>query len=926
MTTTMQSGYAYQVRYAVYRAVWIAAGRDPLSGCAATVRLEQRLRDRAGKPQWVDIVIEDEDERLLELIETKEHDGFLPLSSVDSFLLRADAMRAVVPAGARFRFVCNQKLTEGLDLSNDAVRAATLQARGVAALDGSDVDWELGLWNKASLVDRTMVLLARDGGDARDLYFRLHARASAQIALRRPSHAKAAARDTYDLLSDYYTESEHRRPPPVPREPGLSIAELRDSMNLLARERPDVRRIARKQIESALRRQLFREQRITTEAIFVEPLAGLTSPVHGTPVHHGGDATSLLLRWMNDLYEERAPREPLLLLGTFGIGKSTLLTAFAHAVFDLASWVTPLPMPLRDLVGVAQESLREELERYIREKYHVDFSQPSSGDSLRYLLLCDGFDELNLYYSRRDVQEWVEGAYGVLRSLAQRRDTGVIVSSRPILFMEHQRRKVMHQPVLELADFDEARIDLWCANYRRARPNVSAEFSFRFLRARRLDEVAQTPIVLYMLALLYEDGWLEKKNYTRTEIFRTFVDWTESGGYGGEQKHLLPENYREMLQDIAWFIFRGGEERLPENTILALLQEKYGTVTREQIRVGSNLLVAHMLQPARGPKGEENLIEFTHQSFREYLVAERLWRLLEPQRGGTPLTSEVWADAAGAVFTRAEVMFLEDMVTQLGVEEAQWLYERLEAVQYVVNELNIVPRTDVRTVVARTMLAYLLRVKLFRRLIDLVPKRALPEPPTDVILRTLLDFAQHCNLYPLLRESLGGLRLAPEADLTNMEFEDVELHDVVLDRADCKRAVLPGVSLQNSVFIRCDFSHSSIAAQYLFRTRFVDCNFTSAEIHIENELELGATWHNTFSGCDFTNAVFTGLVMGRSRFIGNTWKGASIQTDEDAVIDSSTLDAPTLRFFRSQKVKVTNPKKSQPRLSARARRNAHSRN
>ena len=914
----MLSGYAYQVRYAIYRAVWIAAGRDLLSSRAAAVRLERRIRDRTGNQQWVDIVIEDADERPLELIETKEHEGFLPPASIESFLRRTDALRSVVPADARFRFVCNQKLTDHLDLSRDAERAQALRDLHIGELDGDDVLWDLGIWSKPSLVDRTMVLLARDGGDARDLYFRLHARASAQIAMRRPlAHGVAAVKDGHDLLSDYYTDAEHREMPSVHAEPALLIDDLRRAIGFLARKNPPVRGFSEAKIESVLRRQLFRDHRVNTAQIFVEPFASITFPAGKTAVAHAGDATSLLLRWMNDLHEQRVPREPLLLLGTFGVGKSTLLTQFAHSLLALADWVTPLLVPLRDLVGAAHGPLRDELERYLREEYHVDFSVPPDGDSLRYLVLCDGFDELNLYYSRKDVREWVDGAYGVLRSVAQRRDTGVVVSSRPILFMERQRRNVLAQPVLELAEFDQRRIDLWCANYRRARPRISRDFNYAFLRARQLHEVAQTPIVLYMLALLCEDGWLEKKRYTNADVFRTFVDWTESGGYGGEDKHRLPHNYREILQDIAWFILLGGEERLADSTLLSMLQAKYGTITSDQIGVGSNLLVAHMLQPARGKAEAETLIEFTHQALREYLAAERFWRLTEPLRRGEPATYALWKDAAGARLTRAEIAFVEEMVIALPEREARNFYSALDAMTDVTNTLNDSVafarekggEIDLWTVVRSMIVAFILRIKTFRRLLDLAPKRKRPVAPGDMTLRALLDFTsalaqEGSDVRRLLTESLDGLRLEPGAELSNIDLADAEMGDVVLKQANLSRAVLPGVTLYRSSFTACDFSRASIAVQYLFRTRFVDCNFTCAEIHIKNEDDINLTALNTFTGCNFTNAMFTGLVVRQNRFTGCTWDGASVQA-EDAIVADSTLDSAARRFFRSQNVVLT---------------------
>jgi uncharacterized protein YjbI with pentapeptide repeats len=631
-------------------------------------------------------------------------------------------------------------------------------------------------------------------------------------------------------------------------------------------------------------------------------------------------ATPLLLRWLTDLRERRESRQPLLLIGAFGVGKSTLLTMFAHTLLDLSEWVTPVLIPLRDLAGLGDESFRPVLERYVHEEYGIDLSLPPVGDSLRYLLLCDGFDELNLYYSRVDPTEWAEKVCDALAFLARRPDVGVVLSSRPLVTLERRES----QPLLQLAEFFPDQIEEWCANYRRARPGVDANFRYETLRKRGLADVAQTPIILYMIALLYEDHFLTREHYTRTDIFRTFIDWTESGGYRGEErkKHRLPAEYREILQDIAWLLFRSSLGYLPEEELIGELQKKYGKVTRNAIRVDSNLLVAHMLQPAHGSTGNGRLIEFTHQSFREYLVAERLWRLLEPGRKGMPLL-RIWAGING-FFTKAEVAFLGDMVRATSAREARHLYDALEWPERVTCYFTEpffsalpAPQGEMMVehdIARRAVLAFLLRLQLYRHLEDIVAKNALPDPPSDRAFREILDFIAAVSqgafaARQVLLESLHGLRFGLEAELSNVELEDAEMVDVQLVAANFKRAVLVGCNIERSNFRRCDFSHASLSAQYLFRTKFVGCNFTAAEIHIENEMELGTTWHNDFSGSDFTDAVFTGLVVRYSRFVGNDWTRARIEADDDAVrLERCTLDGNARRFFRSFGVKLVDCK------------------
>src|SRR6185503_12745141 len=113
----------------------------------------------------------------------------------------------------------------------------------------------------------------------------------------------------------------------------------------------------------------------------------------------------------------------------------------------------------------------------------------------------------------------------------------------------------------------------------------------------------------------------------------------------------------QILQEIAWFMFLKGDGIAERGTLLQHLRARFGDVV-DDIPVDNNLLVAHMLKPVTTVAGEKAFIEFSHQSFREFLVADRTWRLLEPARKGAGLTVEAWNDVSGRLFTPAKLAFL----------------------------------------------------------------------------------------------------------------------------------------------------------------------------------------------------------------------------------------------------------------------------
>src|SRR4029079_1033801 len=98
---------------------------------------------------------------------------------------------------------------------------------------------------------------------------------------------------------------------------------------------------------------------------------------------------------------------PLLVLGSFGSGKSSLLTEFAHELLLKEKSIVPLLVPLRDLRGASPaRPLAEELAEHLRRQWKIDIkSAPPPGTC--YCLLCDGFDELELYFRAIESERWV---------------------------------------------------------------------------------------------------------------------------------------------------------------------------------------------------------------------------------------------------------------------------------------------------------------------------------------------------------------------------------------------------------------------------------------------------------------------------------------------------------------------------------------
>lgn len=82
----------------------------------------------------------------------------------------------------------------------------------------------------------------------------------------------------------------------------------------------------------------------------------------------------------------------------------------------------------------------------------------------------------------------------------------VVLSGRPILFIESDAALRDGATRLYLLDFRDEHIARWCEPYR-ASAGLRDELSLEFLAERDLVAVARTPIVLYMTAVPASPDW-----------------------------------------------------------------------------------------------------------------------------------------------------------------------------------------------------------------------------------------------------------------------------------------------------------------------------------------------------------------------------------------------------------------------------------
>ncbi|KPA17651.1 hypothetical protein MHK_002126 [Candidatus Magnetomorum sp. HK-1] len=312
----------------------------------------------------------------------------------------------------------------------------------------------------------------------------------------------------------------------------------------------------------------------------------------------------------------------LLLLGDFGHGK-TMLCQYLTAILSQnhkKDQPIPIYLPLRKFY--ITNSLQRAVEKAVTPFILTD----ELWKNQKWIVFCDGFDELNVFHQNK--MDWVILKFTELLNESHAPNIQIVLSSRPILFLDPKDRRqtvALFDHIL-LQPFKDNHIKAWLKNWNKT---LKKNITFSMLKKRNLPDVVKTPVILFLVAQMFHDELIsEDKRYTRSEIYKRFFDWTvKYGGLmekGTPLKHSIPEQYRDILQEIAWIIFTHPDSAsgiLHYNVILNHLEDIFDQVPSHHF--DNKIFIAHAFH-----SDKPYHIEFIHQSLREYLVAEKIFKIL----------------------------------------------------------------------------------------------------------------------------------------------------------------------------------------------------------------------------------------------------------------------------------------------------------
>jgi len=604
-----------------------------------------------------------------------------------------------------------------------------------------------------------------------------------------------------------------------------------------------------------------------------------------------GDLKEFLLGF--DFKAMKSGTHPIVIFGDFGIGKSSFLKMLAATMLRTGHDRFPIFIPLRELPVYNPTDLVKAVERYLDRFGSIVLNRLNR----EVVFLMDGFDELNLY---QQDENWIRRYLEQLKSISKYKNAQVIISSRPILFLKESDNIPAGSTILKIREFDDEQIVKWINRWKSVTGMAESEMNLENLRRRHLLPLVRNPLLLYMTAKIYDTELNKDLTYSKGTIYRLFYDWTIKGKFKEDKpSHRLPDNYRKVLQNIAMSIRAlGNKGTLIEYDQLKrrILEFQKELPDEDLFEMNELMLVGHFFKVRE--RRELKWIEFGHQSFGEYLVAEKIFEFLKESVNAANIDNVKWLTIGRWLPREEEFEFLRDLLFELPDKDLMWIYDHLRInkcllmistgqFRKILGKIKFASEDEIFGIYYRSINLSAMSFILCNIIYDKLSQKwddFTKEDYHSKTLRPLLGYIYHlCHTAPgpnkqgthqyqqtwhTVKRFLTGIDLSEfrlegidfsyadlkitdftKASLKRCSFESAELH-----AADFSHAVLEGVNLSSAACDHTVFNHTRlkqvtfcqtwVCAVQFIKTEFVNVDFSKT----------------IFEDCEFIDCFFRNVI------------------------------------------------------------------
>lgn len=594
-----------------------------------------------------------------------------------------------------------------------------------------------------------------------------------------------------------------------------------------------------------------------------------------------------LSNWLEDQMDLK---DFTILLGDFGHGKTTFfkyMTAELSKKYlaqkDESKNYIPVYLSLRQHF-TKDANLKDAVTNAVmpRAKMTDEFWQNNN-----WLIFCDGFDELSIYH--QDEPNWITKVFSILYTQSEEKNIKIVLSSRPVLFLDPNIKKETLSQFnrLVLKPFDEPQITKWLENWSKYNKPISIED----IKERNLMEVSQTPVILFLIASMFHEELNEENlKYSKSQIYKKFFDWTaKSGGLiqnGENVKHKVPDNYREILQEVACEIFSHPDAKsgmLHYEVLLKQLSQKFDGIDLKK-SLNEKIFVAHAFK-----ESVPEHIEFIHQSLREYLVVEKIFNLyykfLDVNKPFTAKELDLTLSILTQPITIAKLNFFKDMIFSIDKNKKEEF------------KSNLLPKIDIEYIVeglVHKKRKYLNIFKLSNKNIHDIPIYKVSYNVIGNILLLHFTFRIYISNYVDISELNEIISLFKSNEklivffkllqkmFINFKFEHTKLYDINFDNFEFNyttfaESIFNGNSFKNTqimnskfipykkaetIFMNCNFEKTIIDNTIFSKLTFRDCSFKDIQ-----GFKIADFINVKFENCTFDSCIIYSPNYKKSKFI-----------------------------------------------------------
>ncbi|PHJ62161.1 low-complexity protein [Nostoc linckia z18] len=333
-----------------------------------------------------------------------------------------------------------------------------------------------------------------------------------------------------------------------------------------------------------------------------------------------------------------------------GRGKSVFCRMFSDWVRQhLHPIWTPILIRLRDL-----DSFEQRLENTLQAELKISFIQNDknwlTNKNTRFLFILDGFDELHIEArTNLNLEAFIKQVSGFQQECKNYQEMRhrVLITGRSMSLqgIPHLPRNLER---VEIVEMDGQLQQKWLDKWEELPANKGKTAAFgQFLQSDKcpseVKNLAQEPLLLYLLAAMYRDGKLaidklEQANQRTAKIiiYQEALNWvltkqrSEADGtnLNTELTQQKPEDLKRILTEAAVCVVQSGGEFASMSMLEARLQDDEtakALIEKAKEKLGNEALktalAAFYIRPADKQEGG---VEFFHKSFGEFLFAERL--------------------------------------------------------------------------------------------------------------------------------------------------------------------------------------------------------------------------------------------------------------------------------------------------------------